>query len=725
MSITGVRALLPAITIGLVSGIGGIVVSLAMAALLFAGPLSPGLGYGVGAMFIGGAILALVIALRSTLPNSIASAQESSVAILAAAIIGATEFTDGPIEVQIATALGVLGVSTMTTGALFWITGRLRLGGLVRFMPYPVVAGFIAGSGWLLVDGSSVMLLGQHLGLDTLELVNGSNLVFLVLPAIVFAVVLKLAVEHFRSSLTVAVVLLVAALLYFAALWAVGLTIEEARALGYFPAVTEEGVELPSLDTLSLVDWGAVLSVALTIFAVAAISMVGMLLNVGGLELALRRDIDVNAELRSTGLANFLSGMVGGPNGFAALAFTILADRTGVHGRAAGVATAIVMLLGLGAASYFVYEVPVFLAAGFILFIGLDMLMEWLVATRRKLPLAEWLIVVFILACVIFIGFLEGIAVGLVVSVILFVFSYARLPIIRAEGNGIDFRSTVARSTSAARFLDSQGDAIGVIQLQGYLFFGSADGMVKHLQERLAEPGRKPLRFLVLDFRHVSGLDSAATTSFDKMRRVTEEHGVRLFLTQVPDDARRILELAGLRFGDDGAIVLESDIDHALEHAEEALLADHIDDEQVGALDYFDALAGPHPRMADLLARMTKIEADVGEKIISAGDQSDDLFFIEQGRVRVQVILPGGRTLRLRTMSAGAFVGEIGLYMRRKRTANVVVDAPSEIYRLRAEELATLETEDPELALLVHRLLAANLSEKLTVANLAIERREM
>ena len=141
------RTWLPAAMIGFIAGVDNIAAALAIASLLFAGPLSSGLGLGVGVVLIGGAILALVVALRSTLPNSVALVQETPVAILAAAIVAATATLEGSAEVKIATAVAILGVSSLVTGALFWITGRLELGGLARFLPYPVVAGFLAGSG--------------------------------------------------------------------------------------------------------------------------------------------------------------------------------------------------------------------------------------------------------------------------------------------------------------------------------------------------------------------------------------------------------------------------------------------------------------------------------------------------------------------------------------------------------------------------------------------------
>lgn len=720
------RTWLPAAMIGLIAGVDNIAAALAIASLLFAGPLSSGLGLGVGVVLVGGAVLALVVALRSTLPNSVALVQETSVAILAAAIVAATATLEGPTDVKIATAVAILGVSSLVTGALFWITGRLGLGGLVRFLPYPVVAGFLAGSGWLLVDGSMVMLTGHGIGPTFFEIASRTGMLMLIGLTILFALVLQLSLARFKHPATVPVVMVAAGLAFFAALAASGLGIEDARSAGYLPKLTAHGgVELPTFEMLTIVDWRAVLSAGPTILSIAALSMVGLLLNVSGLELAVGRDIEVNAELRSSGIANLLSGMIGGPSGYVGLTMTVLAQRTGVHGRGAGVATALAMILGLAAAGGLIFQVPVFLTAGFVLFLGIGLLMEWLVATRRELPVIEWLIVVVILLSIALIGFLQGLAVGLMVSIAVFVFNYSRLPVVRLNTSGIEHRSSVDRSSQASRLLSRHGDAIEIVQLQGYLFFGSADRMVNYVRRRLQAPNQTPLRFLVLDFRHVSGLDSAATSGFLKIRRMSEDYGVKVFLTHVSAEVERTLGLAGMRFSAEGPMTLEVDIDHALEHAEEAILKEQPEHGvQAGLLNHLTAIAGPHHRMDDLLSHMTRIPVKAGDTVIKAGEKADDVFFIAHGRVRVQVTLPNGRILRLRTMTDGAFVGEIALYMQQERTADVIVEAPSEIFRLSAADLARLEREDPEVALLAHRLLAINLSEKLSVANQAIKRTE-
>jgi SulP family sulfate permease len=721
-SASTLTAWMPSFMVGIIAGVDNIGTGLAIASLLFAGPLVAGLGLGVGVVLLGGVVLALVVALRSTQRNSVALVQETSIAILAAATAAMAAQLDAPTEVKVATAIAILGVSSLATGGLFWITGRLGLGRLARFLPYPVIAGFLAGSGWLLVDGAMAMLTGDGVGLAFLDSLRDPNVLARLIPAGLFAVTMVMALRRFPHPATAPAVMIAAGIVFYIVLAIAGIDIATAQALGHLPIMAGDGMSLPTPALLGLVEWWAVLSAAPSIISVAALSMIGLLLNLSGLELAISRDIDSNAELRSTGVANMLSGSFGGPSGFIGLSATILAEKMGVHGRGPGLATAAIMLAGLFVAGPLISHMPLFLTAGFVLFLGIELLMEWLIASRRQLPLMEWLIVVMILAVVAIVGFMQGLAVGLLVSIAVFVFNYSRLPVVRLSASGVEQRSSVDRSPAAMKHLSRNGDAIEVVQLQGYLFFGTADRMVDHVRRRLAETDRAKLRFLVLDFRHVSGADSAATTCFVKIRGLIDPTCMTVFFTHVPPEIEQALRQAGLEFGDDQPMKLESDIDHAVERAEEALLSEEPElDAGAGLIHHLEAFIGPHPRLPDLVAAMTRLRMEPEDVLIAAGEDADDVFFVAQGRIRVQITLPNGRVLRLRTMTGGAIVGEIALYLHQKRTADVIVETPSEIFQLGADNLARLEREDPELAVLAHRLLASNLSEKLSMANRMIQ----
>ncbi|MFT5654981.1 MAG: SulP family sulfate permease [Arenicella sp.] len=714
---------LPAAMIGLIAGIDNIVAALAMGALLFAGSLSSGMGLGVGVVLLGGALISVIVALFSKLPNSVALVQETTIAVLSAAIIGISIQSIGNAETKIATAIVIIGASSIVTGVLFWITGRFKLGNVVRFLPYPVIAGFLAGSGWLLIDGAVSVISGHTIGLDFLLSLRNLDVLLRLIPAIVFTFVMFAALARSDHPATMPVVMLIFIILFYSVSHLLELPSAMSRELGHLPKMNESGqVDLPSPALLGSVDWWAVLNAWPSFLVIAGLSMIGLLLNLSGLELALGRDIDVNAELQSSGIANIASGAVGGPSGFVGLSMTVLAEKMGVVGRSAGIATAVVMLLGLFAAGSLVFQVPVFLTAGFILFLGIELVKEWFIDTRHRMPLSEWATVAIILFTVAVVGFLQGLATGLLVSSAVFVFKYSRLPVVRLRATGVERRSTVDRSPSAIKFLSDHGECIEVVQLQGYLFFGTADRIVNLVRDRLEDSDKVKVRMFILDFQNVSGTDSAAVTCFIKIQRLVELNHVKLVFTCLPQDLLRNLTLAGIKFGADNSMSLHIDLDHALEQAEEFVLDGRDNpDGDTSLLHHLSFAIGPHPRLPELIEQMTHLQLQPEDVLIKQGEQADDIYFVSTGQVRVQITLANGNTMRVRTMLSGAIVGEIAFYLGQQRSADVIVDTASDIYRISSEDIVRLERTDAELASLVHKLLASNLSEKLAVANKIIQ----
>lgn len=719
----GTLALLPAIGIGAIAGIDNVGVGLAIASLLFAGPLVSGLEMGVGVVLLSGVVLALYIGLRSTQPNAVALVQETSVAILASTAAIVAVRMSGPVEAKVATVFAILGISTIVTGFVFWLTGKLRLGGFAGVLPYPVIAGFLAGSGWLLLEGGASMLTGAH----SLSAITGRldepEVLARVIPAAVFALVMVVTLRRMSNPMTAPLLMLVAGAAFYVAIPLLEISMTRARDLGWLPDVPGGvGVALPTPNMLHLVDWSQVVFAAPAMLSAAALSVVGLLLNTSGLELAVGRDLDANSELRSSGRANMLVGCFGGPSGYVGLSMTLLAEKMGCHGRAAGVSTALVLAAGLFFARPIVNHLPIFLTAGLVMYMGMDLLYEWFIAARRRLPFAEWLIVAVILAVVVVVGFMQGLAFGLLVSIALFIYNYARLPVIRMSATGKEVRSMVDRSPPESAYLAEHGDVIEVRQLQGYLFFGTADRLVSEIRTRIDESPTRPLLFLVLDFRHVSGVDSAATTCFVKLANAAAAAGVRTCFSHVGPKVELAMRRAGFDFDADELTTVEHDVDHALEWCEEELLSmREKDDAESKLVDYLTIAIGPHPRLEDLIRVMTEQRMEPGDFLIHAGADADDVFFLASGRVKVQITLPDGRALRLRTMTGGAIVGEVALYLGGKRSADVIVEMPSLVLRLDAGTIAGLEASDAELAVLAHRLLAHTLAEKLTLANRLIQ----
>ena len=98
------------------------------------------------------------------------------------------------------------------------------------------------------------------------------------------------------------------------------------------------------------------------------------------------------------------------------------------------------------------------------------------------------------------------------------------------------------------------------------------------------------------------------------------------------------------------------------------------------------------------------------------------MFFVETGLLSVQLQVKGGVPMRLRTITPGAVVGEIGMYLGTPRTATIIAEEPSTVYSLTRENLAKMQEEHPEVAAVVHQYIAYTLSQRLMSTTEVLER---
>ncbi|MDM7978751.1 MAG: SulP family inorganic anion transporter [Rhizobium sp.] len=710
-----------------IAGIDGLGTSIAFAALIFTGSVSAGFGMGVGAILMSSVLLTLVIALGSRYPTSIGQVRKPNVAILAAAIAAALAsptLMDAPEDVRIMTAFAVLGASAVATGLVFVLSGAFGFGKLVRFMPFSVIAGFLAGSGCLMIQGAVNMLVAGYPVIDLFTTVDGRQAIANLHIALIFAFILNFALRRSSSPLVAPGIMLAAAVLFYLMLIGLGVDAETARSFHWLPALpAEAGLELPSpIAIFTHADWSAVIHAAPAIASVVLLSMVGLLLNTSGQEVATRREIDADSELRTTGLANLLVGGFGGAPGFSSMSMTLLATRMGGVSRLPGLATTLVLVLMLPFAGQLAGAMPTFVAAGLMITLGYDMAEEWLWGARRQLPRNEWLVILTIPFCMLVFGFLTGMMIGLALAILSFVYNYARLSVIRSDTSLHARRSSTDRPPVETTHLEAVGYQVQVLELQEYLFFGTAEQVVAAVRRRLQDQHRPTLRHAIVDFRRVSGMDAAAAAAFVKIRNLLAEAGAELLLSGLSSESQATLRRNGLGEPHGPALRLEPDLDHAIEYCEQNLLQDIAREETWQDIeDYFVQTIGPSARLKDLVASMEEIRLQPGDRFIRAGEPGEDLFLLWTGRAKVEAVLANGKRLRLRTVKPGVVLGEIAIYRGGARTADVVAEVPSTVYRLARRQLRYLEQADPELALLVHRLCATTLAERLTIANRVVQ----
>ena len=339
-------------------------------------------------------------------------------------------------------------------------------------------------------------------------------------------------------------------------------------------------------------DWSAVLGQWAGILTAVFVAVIAILFNISGTEVVLHRDLDTNQELRDAGVLNVISGALGGIPGYHALSLTALAERMNVDARVAGLIAAAVPLAAVVFGASVIELIPRMIVGGVLVFLGLAFLVEWVWDKRKVLPPVEYGVVLVILAAIIGKGFLPGVVVGLVLAVVLFAVNYGRIELVREVAFGETYHSNVDRPPSERAALRSLGDAVQILRVNGFVFFGSANGLLERIRKRV-EAG--PLRFLVIDLRRVTGVDSSAVVAFVKVVHLAEASGFELVFTGVSDPVRKQLERGGLVASQ--VVRFEPDLDRGLQRCEEGLLGDEA--VRPAELDG-DALAGMPARPAAL-----------------------------------------------------------------------------------------------------------------------------
>jgi SulP family sulfate permease len=377
-----------------------------------------------------------------------------------------------------------------------------------------------------------------------------------------------------------------------------------------------------------------------------------------------------------------------------------------VNARTAGFVAAGVPLSAVVFGASVIELIPRMLVGGVLVFLGLAFIVEWVWDKRKVLPKVEYLIVLVILAGVIAVGFLPAVALGLVMAVVLFAVNYGRIEQVREVTFGDTYRSNVDRSASERQALREMSERIQVLRLTGFVFFGSASALLARIRQRVE---RAPLRFLVMDLRRVSGVDSSAVVSFVKIAYLAEANGFELVLAGASDRVREQLERGGVR-SSGGVVTFVPDLDRGLQRCEDAFLAEAPVPSPTA--DEASAAEMP-PALGPYLKRESLPEGSV---LMRQDEPPTDVLVLASGRLRVEAVTSAGTRMRLRTIRPGVVVGEVAMYTGAARTADVVADTPVDVLRLSADAIERIESEDPELAAAVHRWLARTIAERLAGA---------
>jgi sulfate permease, SulP family len=720
--------LLPSITAGLIATIVTISTVIPLAALIFSGTLSPFLAGGIGLMLFGAFVMGIVVSLTTSLPGIVTIPQDTPAAILGlvAASIAISMKQAEPQTIYV-TILAAIAVTSLLMGLFFLLLGGFKASGFVRYIPYPVIGGFLAGTGSLLAKGAFGIMANVPMTAANLSRLLLPDKLFLWLPGLVFAIVLLLALRRFKHSFITPGALILTTALFYGYLFLAHISIAEASARGWLLGPFPSGGLYQRLSPalLSQVHWMVILGQADKIATILVLSVISLLLNASALEITFQQDIDLNHELLTAGLANLAGGLGGSPVGYQTLGMSSLAHRLGANTRLVNLLSAVLcgaaLFFGASLITYF----PKPVLGGMLLYLGLSFLVEWLIDARKHLPITDYLLVWIILVIIITFGFLQGIGAGIFIAAIFFVITYSRVNIIKNILNGKVLHSNVDRPKVHRDLLAKRGKEIYILRLQGFIFFGTIQTILETIRGRLDDKEQPILKFIILDFQRVTRLDSSAVFGITRLKQLAQSNEVLMVWTQVSEGIRRQLERGGLVDETDDEFIILPTLDHGVEWCENRILAEQGITDLTGFIERMEGqLKRAFPGLQGverLMKYLERKEINQGEILMREGDPPTEMYFVEAGLITVQLEAPDGQVIRLRSIRGGATVGEMGMYLGSARTATVIATRPSSVYRLSAESLKNMHEQDPEVASLLHEWIARLLAERLADNNRTIE----
>ena len=706
---------------GAISAVVQIAYCISFSALIFQGALASGFSLGLAAIIMGTVVTGIVVALTSTLSPADAGPDTPAIAVmsvLAGSIAAALAAKGASTQTIILNVMVAISVSTLFTGFLLFGLGALKLGQWLRFIPYPVIAGFLAASGWLLITGGVEVVTQSNLTLSPTSwaMLYSSTYGPQILVGLAFAasIVLigRLVPDYLSLPIAFIAFLVVLNIVLF------GFTPEEVRRAWFLPSLGQLTLWWPIAAVMQHdVDWGVLAQSSAEIGAVCGITAISMLLDVSSLEVARQKSADLDKEFRTNGFANILAAVAGGAGGNLSLNGALLIEKSGAVGRLGGVIAALVCAVVLFAGADIGAMVPKAILMGMLAYLGATILAET-VHSPAQSSLAEWALAGTIMLVIVNFGYLMGVVLGVIGACLMFALSYSRIGVIRRHLNRGDFSSNVERAPEQSRILREEGVRLHVFWLSGFIFFGSSNGLFERIRRVIDAQDEKPVGYVVLDFSAVPGLDTSAVLSLIKLRNYCNEHDVTLVFCGLNEAMNTSFKKAGFFTGGQPHQVFATR-NEAVEWCEDMLLMYH----EVGEASahsfegWLTHELGGAADMSRITPYLDRRELKVGEALFRQGEPPDSVEILASGCVAITIKDEQGRPIRLRRMMGYTVVGEMGFYRQVPRTATVIAEEPSVVYRLTRESFDKMQEQDPTAASVFHKLIIRLLSDRLEFAN--------
>src|SRR5574341_2344045 len=687
---------------------------------------------GAIAGMLGAAALALIAAAFGGAPRLVSAPCAPAAAVLAAFALERMQAGTPPQSVLV-----LLTLVGFLCGALQMGFGAIKLGQLIKYMPYPVVSGYLSGVALIILASQVPKFVGAAGGAPLLTALTTPGVWSW--PAIVIGAVTAavMALAPRVTKLLPGPVLGIAAgvSVYFAlgfvdrSLWRLEGNALVVGALAGAGGGLADGLtsRWQAIAGLGLETLASVLVPGLTLAVLLSIDTLKTCVVTDALT---RSRHESNRVLAGQGCGNAAAALLGGMQGAGQMGATLVNISAGAQTRLSGMVEGALALAAFFLLAPLIAWVPIAALAAILIVIALRMI-DWhsLRLARSRRTVLDFGVIAAVVAVALTVGLVPATGVGVALAVLLFIREQLGSSVVHRNAHGGEVFSKQVRAPEDREILERRGQETAIFELQGGLFFGTSDQLYRAL-----EPALKSARCIILDLRRVQSIDVTAAHLLEQMEDTLAARNAVLAFSQLPrrapsgGDMRRYFDALGLVRPGRHAHVFD-ELDDALEWAENRLLAEeHVEHVSARALELgdIDLFARRKPEtLAALEACMEKRSYRAGEAIFRRGDAGDALCLIRRGAVRVSLPLGDGQSHHLATFRRGVFFGEMSFLDREPRSADAVAAADVELYVLSRTRFDALAAEHKRLAAELLEALARGLALRLRYSNARSEERRV
>lgn len=619
-------------------------------------------------------------------------------------------------------------------GGFQLLFGLLRLGSTVKYIPAPVIAGFQNAAAVLILLSQLNAMLGlrpAELGSGFMAMLAAIQPLTLLVGVTTCAVILNGARITSRIPPTVLGLIGGVALYYLFVL--LGLREHVGPVIGVIPFALpaprfaeEFASVLASPQILQLLP-----------VLVAGAASLAIVASLDGLMCARLVESDSgnrihgNRELVRLGAGNMVAACFGGIANGINLGSSFANHRSGARTPLSLLVHAAVILLVIIAFSPLISHLPRVVISAMLVVVAIQLVDRWTLQIVRKLVardftsaqgmLLDLLIIVIVAVVAVAMNLVLAVAIGVAVTVLFFLFRMSKSVVRRVyRCDAVHSRKT--REPRLMDLLSTHGGRILVIELQGPIFFGTAENLGLYLESAW----RDNVSYVIMDLARVNEIDSTgAKILLQAHDRLTKE-GKHLLLSSLPESGPLAAFLKDM--GVTAALTrnrLFPDTDRAIEWAEDHLVLSQFGGMEAGAefpfgrLDVFANMS--EEELAVVTRSLSRRSYREGERVFREGDSGNELYIIAKGSASVWLRLAGtGRAARLITFSPGTVFGEMALLDQETRSATVEADEELVCYVLTRDNFDRLTTEHPSIAIKLLTNLGRELSGRLRRANWTI-----